>query len=181
MDKREILKTIVAHGQAGQWERALDECRRAAMQFPDDPQVRTLLSGLADRLAAVPVPVFEGVASAPASAPAPPHENHAEDTEARTRAFMEEAARRRQERQDGMGDSMAAVMQNSRRISDVLHEATTKHLVEDVEAMLTTVRGYLAQDLLPEALRLCQKIAALEPDNEQMKALLKEVYRRRGL
>jgi two-component SAPR family response regulator len=75
---------------------------------------------------------------------------------------------------------MEAVMQSSRRISDILHEATTKHMEEDVETMLATVRRYLNQDLFPEAMRLCQKIQAQDPDNEQVKGLLVEIYRRRG-
>jgi uncharacterized protein HemY len=104
----------------------------------------------------------------------------AEDSaEARSRAIMDQAVRRRMGRQGG-GDSMEAVMQSSRRISDVLKEATTKHMDEDVEAMLATVRRYLDQNLFPEAMRLCQKVSAQDPDNAQVKALLVEIYRRRG-
>jgi hypothetical protein len=101
--------------------------------------------------------------------------------EARRRAFLAEAARRRVARQSGGGDAKAAVLKNSRRISDVLHAATTRHLDEDVDAMLNTVRRYLRQDLLLDAMRLCQKIAEKEPDNEKVKALLKEIYQRKGL
>jgi len=101
--------------------------------------------------------------------------------ESRRRAFLDEAVRRRMARQSGGGEARAAVMKNSRRISDVLHAATTRHLDEDIDAMLATARRYLRQDLLVDAMRLCQKIALKEPDNEKVKELLKEIYQRKGL
>ena len=62
----------------------------------------------------------------------------------------------------------------------MLHAATTRHLDEDVDAMLNTVRATCARTFL-DAMRLCQKIAEKEPDNEKVKALLKEIYQRKGL
>jgi hypothetical protein len=100
--------------------------------------------------------------------------------EERRRLFLAEAVKRRQARQGG-GDMKAAVVKNSRRISDVLHAATTKHLSQDVEAMLETARRYLRQDLLLDAMRICQTIAQTDPENEKVKALLKEIYERKGI
>jgi hypothetical protein len=100
--------------------------------------------------------------------------------EERRRVFLAEAVKRRQARQGG-GDQKAAVLKNSRRISDVLHAATTKHLTQDVEAMLETAKRYLKQDLLLDAMRICQTIAQSDPENEKVKALLKEIYERKGI
>ncbi|HXC63078.1 MAG TPA: hypothetical protein VNZ67_01910, partial [bacterium] len=101
--------------------------------------------------------------------------------ESRKQAMLEEAISRRAARQPGVGEARSAVLKNSRRISDVLHAATTKHLDQDTEAQLETVRHYLKQDLLLDALRICQKIAEKEPDNEKVKALLKVISERKGL
>jgi tetratricopeptide (TPR) repeat protein len=184
LDKRQILKSLVSYTQAGQRERALDMCRQAAVLFPDDAHLQSLIADLSERLglagpepvlvaASAPAPAVEAEAAAPAGA-----EEGGDGAEARSRAIMDQAVRKRMDRQGG--GSMEAVMQSSRRISDVLHEATTKHMDEDVEAMLATVRRYLDQNLYPEAMRLCQKISAQDPDNGQVKALLVEIYRRRG-
>jgi hypothetical protein len=101
--------------------------------------------------------------------------------EDRKQAMLAEAISRRAARQAGAGEARSAVLKNSRRISDVLHAATTKHLDQDTEAQLETVRHYLKQDLLLDALRICQKIAEKEPDNEKVKALLKVISERKGL
>jgi len=101
--------------------------------------------------------------------------------EARKQAMLEEAISRRAARQAGAGEARSAVLKNSRRISDVLHAATTKHLDQDTDAQLETVRHYLKQDLLMDALKICQKIAEKEPDNEKVKALLKVISERKGL
>jgi hypothetical protein len=186
LDKRQLLKSVVEHTQAGRWDRALEECRQAAALFPDDAHIRSLVSGLMERMSlavlAGPAPAREAKAATQAPpAPAAVEAPVIGDAEARSRALMEEAVRRRVERQNSGDDSMAAVMQSSRRISDVLHAATTKHMEEDVEALITAARKCLSQDLLPEALRLCQKVTAQDPENEQVKALLVEIYRRKGL
>ena len=99
----------------------------------------------------------------------------------RRQSFLEQAMKRRQARQGAAGDERSAVLRNSRKISDVLHAATTKHLGEDVDAMLETAKRYLKQDLLLDAMRICQKIAEKDPDNEKVKALLKEIYVRKGI
>jgi hypothetical protein len=102
--------------------------------------------------------------------------------EGRKQAFLDEALKRRGMRSGVSGsEDKQKVMQASRRISDVLHAATTKHIEQDVEAMLETARRYLAQDLLLDAMRLCQKIAATDPQNDKVKTLLKEIYVRKGL
>lgn len=100
--------------------------------------------------------------------------------EERRRLFLAEAVKRRQARQGG-GDQKAAVLKNSRRISDVLHAATTRHLGQDVDAMMETAKRYLKQDLLLDAMRICQTIAEADPENEKVKALLKEIYQRKGI
>jgi hypothetical protein len=183
LDKRQILKSIVAQCQAGQWNLALEECRHAAALFPGDVNILYLLSGLAAHLSVAPAEQPQaGAAAAPAApAAAPEPAQVLGEAEARSRALMEEAVRRRVERQGAGGDSMAAVMQSSRRIADVLHAATTKHIEEDVDALLVAAQKCLSQDLLPEAMRLCQKIVAQDPENEPVKALLVEIYRRKGL
>jgi hypothetical protein len=99
----------------------------------------------------------------------------------RRQSFLQEAMKRRQARQGAAGDERTAVNRASRKISDVLHAATTKHLGEDVEAMVETAKRYLKQDLLLDAMRICQKIAEKDPDNEKVKALLKEIYVRKGI
>lgn len=101
--------------------------------------------------------------------------------DARKQSMLDEAIRRRAARQAGAGEARSAVLKNSRRISDVLHAATTRHLDQDTEAQLETARRYLKQDLLLDAMRICQKIAEKEPDNEKVKALLKVIYERKGL
>ena len=99
----------------------------------------------------------------------------------RRQAFLQEAMKRRLARQGAAGDEKTAILRNSRKISDVLHAATTKHLGEDVDAMLETAKRYMKQDLLLDAMRICQKIAEKDPDNEKVKALLKEIYVRKGI
>ena len=47
--------------------------------------------------------------------------------------------------------------------------------------MLETATRYLKQDLLLDAMRICQKIAVTDPQNEKVKALLKEIYIKKGL
>jgi hypothetical protein len=47
--------------------------------------------------------------------------------------------------------------------------------------MLETAKRYLKQDLLLDAMRICQTISAKDPDNEKVKALLKEIYVRKGI
>jgi hypothetical protein len=102
--------------------------------------------------------------------------------ESRKQAFIDEALKRRGMRTGGASsEDRLKVLQASRRISDALHAATTKHLEQDVEGMLDTARRYLQQDLLLDAMRLCQKIAAIDPQNEKVKALLKEIYVKKGL
>jgi len=193
VDKRQVLKVIVAHSQAGAWVEAQEICLQAAQQFPDDAGLRTLLDGLSVRaslfavreaLPNAPVVVASapvlGVSDVAVLAPVPPPASPL-DPEASSRAFLDEAVRRRIDR-EGMGaDSMTAVMQNSRRISDVLHAAATRHMDEDVEALLAAARTCLGQDLLQEAMRLCQKVTAQDPENEQVKVLLRDIYRRKGL
>ncbi|HTB23602.1 MAG TPA: hypothetical protein VK914_12975 [bacterium] len=180
MDKRQILKSIVAQCQAGQWNLALDECRKAAVLFPGDVNILYLLSGLAAHLSVAPEAQSQAEAAPVPPLPLTPAPVLGE-AEARSRALMEEAVRRRVERQGAGGDSMAAVMQSSRRIADVLHAATTKHIEEDVDALLVAAQKCLSQGLLPEAMRLCQKIVAQDPENEPVKALLLEIYQRKGL
>jgi hypothetical protein len=179
LDKRQILKSIVVHTQAGHWDRALDECRQAAILFPDDSHIRYLIAGFSARVSAAPVAAQAGGRPA-ADAPAAQAIQGTPEAEDSSRAFLDEAVRRRVERQGG-GADMATVMASSQRISDVLHAATTMHMDEDVDAMIASARTCLNQDLLFEAMRLCQKIAAQDPENEQMKVLLKEIYRRKGL
>ena len=99
----------------------------------------------------------------------------------RRQSFLQEAMKRSQARQGGAGEERSAVMRTSRKISDALHAATTKHLGEDVELMLETAKRYMKQDLLLDAMRICQKIAEKDPDNEKVKALLKEIYVRKGI
>jgi hypothetical protein len=100
--------------------------------------------------------------------------------EERRRLFLAEAVKRRQARQGG-GDMKAAVLKNSRRISDVLLAASNKHFSQEVDAMLETAKRYLKQDLLLDAMRICQTIADADPENEKVKALLKEIYERKGI
>jgi hypothetical protein len=104
-----------------------------------------------------------------------------QEEDERRQSFLQEAMKRRQARQGAAGEERSAVLRTSRKISDALHAATTKHLGEDVEAMLETAKRYLKQDLLLDALRICQKIAEKDPDNERVKALLKEIYVRKGI
>jgi hypothetical protein len=99
----------------------------------------------------------------------------------RRQSYLQEAMKRRQARQGAAGDERTAINRASRKISDVLHAATTKHLGEDVDAMIETAKRYLKQDLLLDALRICQTIAEKDPDNEKVKALLKEIYVRKGI
>jgi tetratricopeptide (TPR) repeat protein len=101
--------------------------------------------------------------------------------EARHQANLDEALKRRAARQGGGSVARAEALSRSRRISEVLHTATTRHLDADIEGMLATARRYLAQDLLLDAMRLCQKIAEKEPENERLKLLLKDIYQRKGI
>ena len=102
--------------------------------------------------------------------------------EARRAAAVEEALKRRSLRTDGSDvEGKQAVFKASRRISDALHAAATKHLEADVDGMLETARRYLQQDLLLDAMRICQKITVLDPTNEKVKDLLKEIYVKKGL
>jgi hypothetical protein len=102
--------------------------------------------------------------------------------DARKAAAIEEALKRRSQRFGAAGtEGKQAVLKDSRRISDALHAAATKHLETDVDGMLDTARRYLQQDLLLDAMRLCQKITAADPANEKVKALLKEIYVKKGL
>jgi colicin import membrane protein len=102
--------------------------------------------------------------------------------EVRKQAIVEEALKRRSVRTGTSGgEEKQKIIQASRRISDALHAASTKHLESDVEGMLETAQRYMQQDLLLDAMRICQKITALDPQNEKVKALLKEIYVRKGL
>ena len=103
--------------------------------------------------------------------------------EARKASLVEEALKRRGMRigPESSREDKQKVLAASRRISDALHAATTKHIEQDVEAMLDTARHYLQQDLLLDAMRLCQKIAVTDPQNEKVKELLREIYVKKGL
>jgi hypothetical protein len=169
VDKRQVLKDIVAQTQSGDWTAALATCKAAWDRFPEDSNLKSVLDQMLAREAARAAAQPGRAASAAA------------DPEASSRAFLEEAVRRRRDREGGGADSMHAVMQSSRRISDVLHAAATRHMSDDAEALLSAARASLAQDLPQEALRLCQKVTLLDPGNEQVKALLKEIYQRMGL
>ncbi len=101
---------------------------------------------------------------------------------ARKTALVEEALKRRNARLSvGGSEDKTAVMKASRRISDALHAAATKHIQEDVNAMIDTARRYMAQDLLLDAMRICQTIAAKDPDNDAVRKILKEIYVKKGL
>ncbi len=102
--------------------------------------------------------------------------------EARKAAALEEAMKRRSARTGSAAvEERQAVLKTSRRISDALHAAATKHLETDLDGMLETAKRYLAQDLLLDAMRICQKITAMDPQNEKVKAVLKEIYVKKGL
>ena len=46
LDKRHLLKSAYNYTQAGQWDRALEEYRKTARLFPDDPNIHTMISDL---------------------------------------------------------------------------------------------------------------------------------------
>ncbi len=148
--KQRSLASIAASAQAGLWDEALAECRRACAADLKDLNLRALQSTLAGR---VSMPALAARAAAP-------------------RGGGPTATG---------GDALGERLQNSRRISDVLHEAATRHLDDDVAGLLAAARAGLAQDLPAEALRLCQKVVAREPGNEEVRGLLREISRRQGL
>lgn len=170
-NKRQVIESVFEHAQAGRWTQALDESRGVAALFPDDARLRSLVSDLALRCAAGR-PVGD--------APIVPETNSAAG-EARDRAFWDAAVRERAQRQGGATASMGDLVQDSRRISDIVRKAAISHIDDDVPGLLAAARASLAQDLLPEAMRLCQKVLMLEPANEQVKGLLMEISRRKGL
>jgi tetratricopeptide (TPR) repeat protein len=98
----------------------------------------------------------------------------------RKKAIVEEAMHRRQARETRTGERKQ-VIQTSKRISEVLHKAATRHIQQDTTAMLETAKNYLKQDLLLDAMRICQQIVDADPDNEKVKEILKEIYVRKGL
>jgi tetratricopeptide (TPR) repeat protein len=69
----------------------------------------------------------------------------------------------------------------SRRISDALKASATKNIENDHAALLSSARAFLAQDLLQDAMRACQKVLEVDPENSEVKELLKEIFRKRGL
>jgi hypothetical protein len=185
---KEMMRTEMARLQAEAREQALQELQQ---RLQTEQERRQALEGEAERKARL----SEEAAQAQRRA-VEEERRRAEDAarsereavealkrqeEARKQAMLGEAIVRRAARQAGAGEARSAVLKNSRRISDVLHAATTKHLDQDTDAQLETVRHYLKQDLLLDALRICQKIAEKEPDNEKVKALLKVISERKGL
>ena len=185
---REMMRTEMARLQAEAREQALQELQQ---RLQTEQERRQALEGEAERR----IRLADEAAQAQRRAveeqrrkaeDAARSEREAVETlrrqeEDRKQAMLEEAISRRAARQAGAGEARSAVLKNSRRISDVLHAATTKHLDQDTDAQLETVRHYLKQDLLLDALRICQKIAEKEPDNEKVKALLKVISERKGL
>jgi len=69
----------------------------------------------------------------------------------------------------------------SRRISDALKAAANKNIEHDHAALLSSARAFLVQDLLQDAMRACQKVLEVDPENSEVKELLKEIFRKRGL
>jgi tetratricopeptide (TPR) repeat protein len=113
------------------------------------------------------------------------------ETEARAKAEAErqalEALRQSQEQRKqaliaqalhAAGDPAA---KPSRRISEALKASATKNIEHDQAALLASARAYLAQDLLQDAMRACQKVLEVDPENADVKDLLKEIFRKRGL
>ena len=186
---KEFMRTEMARLHAEVREQTLKEMngriedeRRQRMQLESDSAKREREAAEAARKQLEAVEGEKRQAEAAARKEREAVEQLRQKEDERKKAFLDEAMRRRTARQAvGGGDAKAAVLKNSRRISDVLHAATTKHLDQDVEAMLETAKRYLKQDLLLDAMRICQTISAKDPDNEKVKALLKEIYVRKGI
>jgi len=52
---------------------------------------------------------------------------------------------------------------------------------QDIRVLLTQAQMYIYQNLLVEAMRLCQKILELDPQNKEVRGLLKQIYDKKNL
>ncbi len=104
-----------------------------------------------------------------------------QDEEDRKTQIFRQAMERRGKRLEGQGEERAEVLKASRRISDAMKAAATKHMEQDLNAMVSTAYSYVRQDLLQDAMRMCQKIAEIDPQNQEMKGILKEIFQKKGI
>jgi hypothetical protein len=104
-----------------------------------------------------------------------------QDEEERRLAIFQAAQQKGEIRLDGTKEEKAEVKKASRRISDAMRAASTKHMEQNLSAMIQTAHSYVRQDLLTDAMRLCQKIVEADPKNEEAKAILKEIFVKKGL
>ena len=184
---KELMREEMQRMQAEVREQALNEIRdriqaeegrRQALESAADRRARDAEAAASAQRGAVEAERRRAEEAAAAQRVAVQALKRQEDE--RKQAMLDEAARRRAARQ-GAGEGRSAVLKNSRRISDVLHAATTRHLGSDIDAQLEAARRYLKQDLLLDAMRLAQKMAEQEPDNVKVKELLKLILQRKGL
>lgn len=63
----------------------------------------------------------------------------------------------------------------------VVEDQTPVNTEQDIHVLLTQTQMYIHQNLLVEAMRLCQRILEIDPQNKEVRGLLKKIYDRKNL